>query len=460
MTGCAFQLFFGRVYTLYSPKWVFIISVVFFEIGSLLCGVAPNSPVFIFGRAVAGLGSAGIFSGTIVLTLHIIPLRLRPVYQSFMGAVILISTTVGPLIGGAFTSHLTWRWCFYINLPIGAATIVVLAWLLPPASNLNQEEIEARNLSLGQKITKLDPIGTALFLPAIVCLILALQWGGATYSWNDARIIVLWILFSLLSIGFVAVQIWKGENATVPPRIVKYRSVTASTWFAFFISASLTTLIFWLPTWFQAIQGVDAIQSGVRLLPTIVSLVVASFVAGGMVSKVGYYTPFLIICSILMTVGAGLMITFRIDTPQPIWIGYQVIFGFGIGLGQQQAGLAAQTVLPSKDVPVGVSFKFFGQQLGGAVFVSVAQNIFNNKLLSGISSLGIENVDPDMIVNLGATELKTYVGSEHLQDVLITYNDAIDHVFILASILAGLSLFGALLTEWKSVKGQDVKGGV
>ncbi|KAM0816796.1 putative Rubrofusarin-specific efflux pump aurT [Seiridium cardinale] len=299
-------------------------------------------------------------------------------------------------------------------------TIAVLVWLMPAESNLNEEEIEARHLSLKEKIAKLDPIGTSIFIPAVVCLLLALQWGGATYAWNDARIIVLCILFGLLSIGFVVVQIWKGEDAT-------------------------------------AIQGVDAVQSGIRLLPIVIALVMASFIVGGMVRKMGYCTPFLIICSILVNVGAGLMSTFRANTPQSIWIGYQVLFGFGIGLGQQQAGLAAQTVFPTKDVPAGVSIKFFGHQLGGAVFVSAAQNIFSNRLVSGLSSLGLD-IDPKAIVNLGATELKNYVGPENLQDGLVIYNNAIDQVFMLAAILAGLSLLGALLTEWKSIKGQSGKG--
>ena len=110
LTACAFQLLYGRIYTFYSPKWVFLSSIARFELGSLICGVSPSSLVFIIGRAVAGVGSAGIFSGSIILTVHIIPLRQRPAYQGIMGAVIMISSIVGPLIGGAFTTRLTWRW--------------------------------------------------------------------------------------------------------------------------------------------------------------------------------------------------------------------------------------------------------------------------------------------------------------------------------------------------------------
>lgn len=461
MTGCAFQLLFGKIFAFYSTKWVFLFCVVLFEAGSLICALAPTSAVFILGRAVSGVGSAGIFTGSIVLTMHIIPLRQRPIYQSVMGVCMIVSSVVGPLIGGAFTTHLTWRWCFWINLPIGGVTIVLLVLLLPAANiNRTEEEIKAEGMTLGEKIWRMDPIGTACFLPCIVCLLLALQWGGATYAWNDGRIIALWVIFGVLGVAFCVVQVWQQEDATLPPRILAYRSVTASTWFAFCISASMMAVVYYLPLWFQAIQNVDAVQSGIRVLPIIVAIVVASMIAGPTVSVVGYYTPFLIASSVVMSVGAGLLMLFKVDTPQPTWIGYQVVFGFGIGLGQQQAGLAAQTVLPTKDVPIGVSLKFFGQSLGGAIFVSVAQSVLNQKMVAGLTELNIPDFDPNVVVSLGATELRHYVPPEFLDRVLVVYNDAITGTFLVALIVAALSLVGSLLTEWKSVKGKNLKGAV
>jgi MFS family permease len=215
-------------------------------------------------------------------------------------------------------------------------------------------------------------------------------------------------------------------------------------------------MVYFLPVWFQAIEGLSAIESGICVLPLIIALLVSSFFAGGTVSALGYYTPMLIGCSIIITIGAGLMTTFKVDTGHAIWIGYQVIFGFGIGLGQQQASLAAQTVLPAVDVPVGVSLKFFGQNLGGAIFVSVGQNVLSTKLVSGLS--GLPNLDPQVIVSLGATELRNYVGAEHLEEVLRVYNHVLDDVFMVAAILAAVSVVGAVLTEWKSVKGKNLNG--
>lgn len=331
-------------------------------------------------------------------------------------------------------------------------------WLLPTNNNKTEEESQAAKLSTREKIEQLDRIGTICFLPGVVCLLLALQWGGSAYAWNDARIIELWVLFGVLMTAFAGVQVWKQEYATLPPRILKYSSVTTSTFFAFCISGSLTVIVYFLPVWFQAIQGVSAIESGVRLLPVIVALVVSSIIAGGSVSAVGYYTPFLIACSIVMSVGAGLLTTFKVDSRKAIWIGYQAIFGFGIGLGQQQAGLAAQTVLLSKDVPIGVSLKFFGQQVRGAIFVSVGQNVLSTKLVAGLA--GLPNLDAQVIISSGATDLRKYVGLEHLREVLGVYKYTLDSVFRVSMIMACLSFAGAVLTELEECQRQEPQGGL
>ncbi|MCJ1391433.1 hypothetical protein MMC18_004297 [Xylographa bjoerkii] len=453
ITGCAFQLIFGRIYTFYSPKYVFLGAVGLFELGSLICGVAPNSKAFILGRAIAGLGSSGIMGGTIVLTVHILPLRKRPMYQGFMAAIFLVASVSGPLLGGVFTTDATWRWCFYINLPFGAVTIIIIILFL----HLPKTE-EKTPLTIREQIDQLDPIGTLCLLTGVICLLLALQWGGSTYAWNNSRIIALFILFGLLGIAFIAVQIHLQEKATVPPRILAYRSVTSSAFFAFCISASLTVVSAYLPVWFQAIEGVNAVQSGIRILPLILAVLVASITAGGLVSAIGYYTPVLIVCSILMSIGGGLLTTFAVSTPEALWIGYQVVFGFGVGLGQQQAGLAAQTVLADKDVPTGVAIKFFGQALGSAVFVSVAQNVLSNQLIVGLA--GVPGFDAQQVVNMGATELRGIVPPQLLGVVLEAYNAALVRVFVVGLAMACASMIGAAATEWRSVKGKKRNRGM
>lgn len=175
LTNAAFQLMYGKVYTFFSIKVVFMGAVALFEIGSAICGAAPSSVAFIVGRAVAGLGSAGIMSGAIVILIYAVPLHKRPMYQGMFGAIFGISSVVGPLLGGAFTSKVSWRWCFYINLPFGAVALVLLFFLL------DIPEREETKRPLGKKLAQLDAMGTTVFLPGVVCLLLALQWGGSKY---------------------------------------------------------------------------------------------------------------------------------------------------------------------------------------------------------------------------------------------------------------------------------------
>lgn len=438
------------MYSFFSIKWVYLTAISIFELGSLVCGAAPNSNALIIGRAVAGLGSAGVFSGVLIIIAFTVPLQQRPMYSGIVGAVYGIASVAGPLLGGVFTDKATWRWCFYINLPIGAITIVVITLFFVAPGRA------ATSLSWSERLNRLDLLGTAFFMPAIICLLLALQWGGSKYEWSNGRIIALFVIFGLFLIVFLIIQVYKGDNATVPPRIIKQRTVAASCGFAFCLGSSFFIMIYYLPIWFQAVQSVSAVQSGIRNLPVILGLVLVSLVAGVGVSTLGYYTPWMIASSVVMPVGYGLITTFTPDTGSSAWIGYQAIAGIGIGLGMQQPLMAVQTVLNIKDVPTGTALLIFIQTLGGALFVSVSQNVFTNKL-TNLLAQNVPDLDPNIVLSAGATSLQSSVPREFLQGVIISYNDALVRVFIVATVMAALSLIGSLLTEWKSVKGKKVE---
>ncbi|KAK5636418.1 hypothetical protein RRF57_012131 [Xylaria bambusicola] len=461
LTTAASQLLFGRVYKFYEIKRTFLITVALFEVGSVICGAAPNSIVFIVGRAIAGLGGAGIFSGVTIIMITMVPLRKRPMFQGLFGTIFGLASVLGPLVGGALTDAITWRWCFYINLPIGAVAALCLIFILEPSGHPHPPA------TIWEQIRRLDPLGTFFFIPSIVTLLIALQWGGSTYAWSNWRIILLFVLFGVLLFAFGAVQVYLPKTATVPVRIIRRRSILAATVFMFALAGSFLMAIYYLPLWcrymsnmlktsvtslhsiLQVVKGATATQSGVYTLPFVLSLVVGSTLSGIFTQKVGYYVPAMIASPSLLAVGQGLMSTFRVNESSSHWIGFQVIAGFGLGLGMQAASLAAQAVLPLPDVPIGIAIMFFAQQLGGGIFTSVGQNLLSTYL---VSNLHIPGLSPDQITSEGATDLVTSVAPEYRLTVKTVYNQAISQIFLCAMGVALVATAAALFMEWKNVK--------
>ena len=204
--------------------------------------------------------------------------------------------------------------------------------------------------------------------------------------------------------------------------------------------------------WFQAIKGTTATQSGIRNLPMILGLVIISILGGILVTTFGYFTPFMILSAVLMAIGAGLLSTWEVDTNSPKWIGYQFIFGAGVGFGMQNALVAVQATLPIADVPIGTALIMFSQTLGGALFISVGQNVFTNQLIKNLERV-VPNLDPNLVLTVGATELKNRVPAEFLAGTLIAYNKALTECFYVAVATASLSIVGAVFVKFVSMKG-------
>ncbi|KAI1065810.1 hypothetical protein LB507_001012 [Fusarium sp. FIESC RH6] len=444
LTTAAFQLIFGRIYRFYDLRKTFLACILTFEIGSAICGAAPNSVAFIVGRAIAGIGAAGIMTGSMMSIVPLVPLHKRPLFQSMFGMVFGVSSVAGPLIGGAFTQHATWRWCFYMNLPVGAVASVFL-FFFHTMSKKKHESVPAL-----EHITRLDPLGTFFFVPSMVCLILALQWGGSTYAWSSWRLIVLFVIFGLTLIAFAIVQVKMPKTATIPVKVITQRTMLACAWISLFVGGGMMVVVYYLPLWFQATKGVSPVDSGVYTIPLVLSLVVASIMSAAFTQRIGYYVPSMIICPCIMSIGQGLLTTFQPDTGSSQWIAYQFLVGFGLGLGMQSGGLAIQATLPKEEVPTGLSITFFAQQLGGAIFVSVGQTILSGRLverLSGVPGLASKN-----LVETGATELKKIVPSEYVPKVAEAYNYAITRIFYVGVALALGQLVCALCVEWRNIK--------
>ncbi|KAK2598659.1 hypothetical protein N8I77_012054 [Diaporthe amygdali] len=451
LTSTALQPSYGRIYKSFDAKWGFLAAIFLFELGSLICAAAPTSAVLVGGRAVAGLGVAGIFSGCTVIMSFIVPLDKRPLAFGLFGAVWGIAFVVGPLLGGAFTDHVTWRWCFYINLPIGAISAVVVLLVLNPPPRPKSET----DKPVLVRIRELDLVGALLLTAAVTCLLLVLQWGGKQYPWNDGRIIGLLVGFGILTIVFTGTQIWLGEKATLPPRIISQRTVASACAFVVLFGGSAYLFMYYLPIFFQSIRGSSAIQSGIQLLPMLLGLVVSSFAVGALVTMLGYYTPFLIGSTAIFTVGAGLITTYSAEISNAKWIGYQILAGAGLGAGFQVPQAAVQTVLAQEDIPVGSSALIFFQNLGGSIFISVGQSVFQNSLSTALKQLA-PTVNQAVVFSAGATGLEKALedvgqGSAY-QAVLDAYTRGLQDTFRVSLGLGLGALLATLFVEWKNVK--------
>lgn len=341
------------------------------------------------------------------------------------------------------------------------ATLVFFTPNGPPA-------IKAAPTWLG-KLSQLDPIGFALVVPSVICLLFAIEWGGTTYPWSSGRIIALFVVFGILIIAFMASQVWLGDKATVPPRILLQRNMISAALAMMGIGSVLVIYAFYLPIWFQVIQGKSPQMSGVSLLPLLLSNVVAVMAAGIATSVIGYYTPFMLIGSAVLVVGSGLLTTWSVDTKTGIWVGYQVCWRFrgptrthrltfkqiitGLGLGTvlQGPNIAGQTVLPEEDVSIGLSLLQFINFFSGAAFVTVSQALLENKLISGLKDI-IPDLDPSTISGAGATALRHIVSAEELPVVLAVYNDSIRSIWYLGLGLSCLAFVASWGLEWRSVK--------
>lgn len=304
-----------------------------------------------------------------------------------------------------------------------------------------------------------DPVGMVLFVTAIVCLLLALQWGGVMYQWSSGRIITLFTVCALSTMGFFLMQHRQQENATVPPRLIANRTIWAGGLYAFCIGSSFFLPCMYLPIWFQAVQGTSAVDSGIRNLPMLLTVVALTTVGGVVVTSWGYYAPYMLLGTACMAVGAGLLSTLTPRAPASAWAGYQALFGAGVGLGIQQPLMAVQTVLRMPDVAAGTALMVFLQSLGGAVFVSVGNSIFTNQLAHALA-VHVPALDPGFVVRAGATNLQKTLPPELLPPVVLAYNESLTKTFLVAAALGALSIVGSAAMPWNSVKEKKAEAGI
>ena len=344
----------------------------------------------------------------------------------------------------------TWRWCFYINLPLGGLTIICLILFFNPKSRKHT----ARKFL--DRFKDLDIVGNILILGACIMLFLALERTTRGFSWNHPLIIWLLVGCGITAIIFILWQWAKGDGALIPPRIIKQRTVAASCGTAFMIYAVLINMTFFLPIWFQAIKNETAMRSGVHMVPFFVTQSVFSLIAGFVVSKFGYTTPPAVIGSAIGTVGLGLLTLLKPDTTTAQWVGYEVLTAAGFGISIQQCFTAVQTVLGEEDLALATAAVTAAQSLGGAIFVSVGNSVFQHNLMKASAANLLPGIDIKQVIEAGATAFRDLIPAEELPAMIQVYNKAIQTVFIVPIPLGVLATLIACFIEFKSVKPKKI----
>ncbi|KAL2789408.1 MFS general substrate transporter [Aspergillus keveii] len=486
LTFCSFQLIWGKLYTFYAAKWTYLVALFVFELGSFLCGIAPSSTGFIVGRAIAGLGGGGTAAGSLVLVTHLLPPPRRPPLIGVLCATFGCGAAIGPLLGGAITDNpaMTWRWCFYINLPLGAAAAAIVVVFIP------RNKPPGLGTPFRDRLLQMDLLGAVLLIPGIVCLLLALQWGGTQYPWSDGRIIGLLVVALVLGTSFILTQICRKdeERVMLPPRLIKDPRVWTSTILGASASGSFFVVLYNLPIWFQAVKGASAAGSGLMNLPLTISFLVASTL-GGMLSsgnssasastspapspapsRSPYPAPcsrpgrsnqrFLPTCvrrlkppsgttvlalltlssPILSSSGSGLLSTLSPQSSTAKWIGYQILVGAGAGLGMQLSLTGVQSMARHSDITMGTTIILLCQNLTVTVLTSVAATVLNLQLHARLRAdvPGLPG-GAGAVTGAGATGFRGIVPHELIPDVLEVYNGAVTRTFLVA---VGAACFG------------------
>ncbi|CAK7224358.1 hypothetical protein SEUCBS140593_005547 [Sporothrix eucalyptigena] len=437
MTFGAAQASAGKIYKYYSLKWSFLASMLIFEVGSLVCAVAPSSTALVVGRALAGLGGAGLSVGGTSIVSLTVPMEKRPMMMGLVGAVYCVAAVLGPLVGGAFTSHVSWRWCFYINLPLGGvAALAVLFFFKLPASAHND-----KNLSLPHKtkLLHIDPVGIALAMGAIVSFILALQYGGNSHPWRSSVVIGLFIGFGLMSIALIAWETWLGEFAMLLPRLFRQRTLWATAPFQFFFMGSYVVLLYYLPIYFQSIRSASPIRSGVDNLPLVVTATVFALAGGAVVTATRRAQQVMMIGSGLSTVGIGLIYTWDLDTSTGKWVGYQLLTGACMAFAIMHGLTVAQSGVDSDDDIAAVTANLMVfQTIGGAFSTSIGQSAFVNRLLAVMPRFA-PGVNPELVIATGASDLHTVFDAATLPGVLQAYMAALKAAFAVGIGFCGMA---------------------
>lgn len=373
LTSAVSTPLYGKISDMYGRKRIFQSAIIIFLIGSALCGLSQNMTELIFFRGLQGLGAGGLMTMVLTVIGDIVPPRQRGRYQGYFGGVFGLASVIGPLLGGLFTDHLSWRWVFYVNLPLGALALFMIAARL--------------HLPVHRTKHRVDYAGAVLLSVSVVSLLLATVWGGVDYPWGSVQIIGLFITSIVSTLLFV----WREHSAAepiLPLRLFKNEIFSISVVLSLLVGLVMFGAIIFLPEYQQLVRGDSATKSGLMLLPLITGVMGGSLMSGRLISKLGRYRIFPIIGTSLLIISFWLFSHIAIDTSRVLIGIWMVILGAGVGMVMPVMTLAVQNGVDRKDLGTATSsvtfFRSIGASLGTAMFGAILINRLSDYLMKDL----------------------------------------------------------------------------
>ncbi|KAK2464452.1 hypothetical protein APHAL10511_003600 [Amanita phalloides] len=451
LTSTSFQPLYGRFSDIFGRKVALSVSMVVFMIGNLIAGFSKSIVQLIVARGISGAGGGGIISLCQIVVSDIVTLRDRGKYSGIMGFIIAFGYAIGPIIGGALCENLTWKWCFWISLPISFVATCIVLFFLP---------LKAVKGGIKAKLFVIDYIGTVLSLAGSTLVVLPLIWGGVAFPWNSPE--VLAVLFGgLLVVALFCIWEWRGAKLPIVPMYIFQYSTVVGVYITMFVNGFVFfSSIYYVPQFLQVALEDTPVRAGIYLIPYLVGQMAASCISGIMVSITGRYRNIIHSGFALWSVACGLVSTITPSSPRAVLVTYMLLAGVGAGQTLQTTTVAAQASVPRQDVSVVTAFRNFIRLLGGALALAIGSTIINNSLRASMTSLRLKPhtisavIDkPSLLASPAVLGLSREEASFILSD---GYNYAFRYIFILnASWTVVATITSILLIKQQDLNGEE-----
>ncbi|KAL4877901.1 major facilitator superfamily domain-containing protein [Aspergillus karnatakaensis] len=445
------QPFFGKLYAVWNIKPIYLGSLILFEVGSVIAASAQTSSALIGGRALSGIGAVGLTVGGLIMLTTMAKPQVQNLLVGIATAIISISSVLGPLFGGVIVDGAGWRWCFWINLPIGGAVL----FLLIASMTFPFPKRPERSQALREKLMHLDLLGTALLGLTLIPLLLALQY-GVERPWDNPTVIAMFCLAGASFPAFLIQQSKRTREGLIPLRIIRVRNVWAACGLLSFLFAAIGAVFYYLPLWFQAVQGLSARDSGFRTIAYVVASAVGVGIAVGAMTKLPHLNPLLIAGSTIFWIATGLFTMLKVDSSTAYTVGIQVLAGGGFGLCVLCQTVCPRLVLSKTDVQQCHSVTLMLQVLASSFSIQIANIALSQLLKDNMSSLSLP---PETVAGaLGNLEnIRNSVPAETVALVLDALNDAFQRAFNIGIGTAAVAWAFSLAVEWRRLEGKEKK---